>query len=368
MLVSTASISCREEDPGGLEQERSEASTPDRNARMLAALNVVHEVATSTPTELRDSNPGLNLLDAYLDGNRACGVLADTARKVAAEAQLKTRGVNIYGLPQQGNHVLLEVQLDIDEWMLIDPTFGVLWTSPDGQETMSLEQVRGLADGDAVDFACVRIRNSGTPEEAPIPLDRRFTPGFGNPPFMTAENYLLASTSGSWSTDQRLSLPWPFEAEETRLGIDPPGLDSTESRSSEFLTWTNTRITDGTLANDVSFLASRVGRFSRGNYTPTIHLPRIERGVKAELRIFAERTRGTGRLVLVPLNGSASIPHLEAETSRGEPAGNTGIWTWRLYGTDSSPLLLVEPEDDITRFQIYSIEILNNTKDPSFAE
>ena len=335
---------------------------------MRAALDVVYDVATRTPTELRDSNPDLNLLDAYLDGNRACGVLADTARKVAAEAALETRGVNIYGLPQQGNHVLLEVLLDTDEWMLIDPTFGVLWASPDGQNTMSLEEVRSLADGDEVDSACVRIRKPGTREQAPIPLDRRFTYGFGSPPFMTAENYLLASTSGSWSIDQRLSLPCPFEAEETLLGIDLAAMESTESMSSEFLSWTNARITDGTLANDVSFLASQVGRFSRGNYTPTVNLPRIERGVTAELRIFAARTRGTGRLVLIPLNGSVSIPHLEAETSRSEPAGDTGIWTWRLSGTGSSPLLLVEPEDDVTRFQIYSIEILNNTKEPSFAE
>ena len=368
MLAPAASTSCEEADLGGLEQKQSEAEVPDRSARMLAALNAVHDVATSTPDELRESNPGLDLLDAYLDGNRSCGVLADTALKVAARAGLKARGVNIYGLPQQGNHVLLEVQLAADEWMLIDPTFGVLWTSPNGQETMSLEEVRGLADGGAVDSACVRIRDPAVPEQSPIPLDGRFTFGFGSPPYMNAENYLLASTSGSWSTNQRLSLPWPFEATETRLGIDPTDLDTIESRDSEFLSWTNARITDGTLANDVSFIASRVGKFSRGDYTPTIQLPHIERGVSAELRIFAERIRGTGRLVLLPLNGSVSIPHLEAKTSRSEPPGNVGLWTWQLSGTGSPPLLLVEAEDDRTRFKLYSVEIIDRTKDPRFAE
>lgn len=85
-----------------------------------------------------------NIEDLFQVCNTACGGYAYVLRSLLAAYGIKTRYVNLYNLPQQGNHTMVEAWISPGNWALFDPTFGTFFSSTGdiGGMPLSLEEIR----------------------------------------------------------------------------------------------------------------------------------------------------------------------------------------------------------------------------------
>lgn len=157
-------------------------TTPDRTTILETTLRVVHAIAERSNDEICSRFPQVVHASAFCNGQRSCGALSDETIRILTDCGIATRGVNLYNLPNQGNHSLLEVQLDENEWMLVDPTFGVVFLPDIAGRGWSLDEVRGLPNENAVTAILLR----STSEES---WARPVFPGFRK-----AATWLLATT------------------------------------------------------------------------------------------------------------------------------------------------------------------------------
>lgn len=98
------------------------------------------------------STPG-HINNLFETCKAACGGYSYVLRGVLEATGARTRYVNLYNIPNQGNHTVVEFEID-GEWPLYDPTFGAYFTEngeADGhplsvQEVAYREQGRDLND------------------------------------------------------------------------------------------------------------------------------------------------------------------------------------------------------------------------------
>ena len=330
-------------------------TTPDRATVLETTLRVVHAIAEQPNDEICSRFPQVVHASAFRDGQRSCNTLSVATIRVLTECGIAARGVNLYNLPNQGNHSILEVQLDDNEWILVDPTFGVVFLPDIAGRGRSLDEVRGLPDENAV--AAILLRSTAGDSWA-RPLAELFVPGFPKGRYMAPGHYLAAEATGSWHPDQRVVLSWNIAPGGHKLGISTVDPDR-DSRQKAFLDWTNRRLRDDDPANDISFLASRVGGFSKGIFTPTISLPSLTHGEVVRLRIRGERLGGNGGLRLIPVGGSVDVvgaANPDRPLTKVASDGRFEIDFW-LSGRGMLPRLLVETDKD-TQYRIFGMDHL----------
>lgn len=83
-----------------------------------------------------------NIIDLFSNCITSCGGYTYVLSGLLESLGLQTRTVRLYNIPQQGNHVALEVKI-ADKWRFLDPTFGVFFTddgTPEG-ELISLREL-----------------------------------------------------------------------------------------------------------------------------------------------------------------------------------------------------------------------------------
>ncbi len=330
-------------------------TTPDRTTILETTLRVVHAIAERSSDEICSRFPQVVHASAFRNGQRSCRALSDETIRILTDCGIATRGVNLYNLPNQGNHSLLEVQLDENEWMLVDPTFGVVFLPDIAGRGWSLDEVRGLPNENAVTAILLR---STSGESWARPVEKLFIPGFPKGRYMAAGHYLAAEAIGSWRPDQRVVLSWNIASGERELGIKTVDPDR-DSRQKAFLDWTNRRLLDDDPANDISFLASQVGGFQCGIFTPTISLPSLAHGEMVRLLIRGEHLDGYGELRLIPIGGSVDVVGAANPDRPATEVARDGRFEidFRLSGRGTSPRLLVETDND-TQYRIFGMDLI----------
>lgn len=210
---------------------------PDsERARMVTVLTYRFcKTGNETPRDL-------NELYGYC--STQCGGYAYVARGLAEVLGLRTRYANLYNIPQQGNHVAVELLVN-GVWEFYDPTFGAFFTedgAPEGR-VLNLSQIAGQEEGGL--------------ESKVVQADK--TAGLSKPPgysgnfehqYMEVENYRSPEAIVQFLPGEMLLLRVPVASTEA---IGPAGETDRAQLVAGWLAYTNATLNDSDPENDTSF-------------------------------------------------------------------------------------------------------------------
>jgi len=100
--------------------------------------------------------------ELFTDCKTACGGYCYVFRGLLASEKIKSRYVNLYNLPIQGNHTLVEAEYAPKRWVLVDPTFGTYFSiqEKDEEKYLSLDEVRLLSQKEIAKAAKTTAKTS----------------------------------------------------------------------------------------------------------------------------------------------------------------------------------------------------------------
>lgn len=240
--------------------------------------------------------------DLYVNCATACGGYSYVLRGLLEATGARTRYVNLYNIPNQGNHTAVEVELD-GHWGFYDPTFGAYFTrdgSADGEILSLVDVVAGLS-GAALDEHVLQSRNQS---EAWLEtdLDTLFSEPFEHP-FMSLANYQIAEALSRDDPREMVILDVTLRFEEGRAALGLIDDESLEAAQSAWLTHTNALLNDANVSNDISFNTSLISNAGLQRLT-MITLTGAEPGARYTLRLNLFAPAATS-LQISPLSRTA---------------------------------------------------------------
>lgn len=230
-----------------------------------------------------------NLDSLFVNCNTACGGYSYVLRGLLESEGIKTRYINFYNIPNQGNHTGVEAWIN-DRWAFLDPTFGAFFTENrhfesrivDAQELNWL-----LAQGKTEDIGVWSVEKGKYKSENFI-----YNDSFERP-YMYVENYGMAENVSELNPDNKVmfSLNVSLKGDHVIFG-DVQSKDF-QSLDQNFLSSTNKTLLDDNLSNNTSYLFSRIS--DNLNYSPvhSINIGNVNRGkkYKVKMRFYVDHGR-----------------------------------------------------------------------------
>lgn len=243
-----------------------------------------------------DCEPGsTETLDELFENCRAaCGGISWLLRQLLEETGLETRYANLYNIPNQGNHTVVEVNTD-DGWVMVDPTFGT-WFEQDGR-VLDLEDLasRRFDANDTVRAAPNEQRSWKTE-----PIEQLYSHVF-DAAHMSLDHYNNAEAYWFGGEDEMSILSVPLRPSQSYGNFSA---DTYADFRSQWYKATNRLLLDDDPTNDVSFVASQIYSKLRPSVT-ILKLEGVEPG-----KIYALSVRGWSKdntaLKVQPLEDSAN--------------------------------------------------------------
>lgn len=240
--------------------------------------------------------------DLYVECSTACGGYSYVLRGLLEVTGARTRYVNLYNIPNQGNHTAVEVEVDGD-WGFYDPTFGAYFTE-DGTAAgpiLSLSDVAAGLSGRSLD---AHVRQARKHDEAWMEdaLEALFSEPFEHP-YMSLANYQLAEALSRDDANELVILDIALHLEDGQARLGAIDADGFEAAQSAWLTQTNALLNDPDLSNDISFNTSLLSNAGLQRMT-LITLTGAEPGTRYRLRLNLFAPAATS-LQISPLSRTA---------------------------------------------------------------
>lgn len=262
----------------------------------------------------------VDINELFHECRAACGGYSYVLRGLLAVHGIPSRYANLYNVPQQGNHTLVEANVGPGQWMLLDPTFGSYFTkdgNPDG-EALSLSGVRFELNLQTIGER-VFVAQKGDPAEATKDLSHLYGQGRFSYPYMRVENYLLAEGYAPTGLGLTVPLVLPLRVVD---GVAQAGtLEAATVAEGEqaFLSWTNATLNNDDLEDDTSYLFSIVG--SHPPYFESlniVHVDGLENNIEYELRVAGTSRNHSNEIQIVDIGRGVSMNSVLQEVT---PAG-----------------------------------------------
>lgn len=186
--------------------------------------------------------PDLNEL--YTSCSTQCGGYAYVARGLAEVLDLRTRYANLYNIPQQGNHTVVELLVD-GVWEFYDPRFGAFFTDDGtpGGRVMNISQVSGQDEG-VLASKVVQIDKVADLFQPP-----GYSADFDHK-YMEVDNYRTTKAIVQFLPGEMLWLRVPLTSAEP---VGPAGETDRARLSAGWLAYTNATLNDSDPENDTSY-------------------------------------------------------------------------------------------------------------------
>lgn len=193
-----------------------------------------------------------DLNNLYEDCVAQCGGFAYFFRGIAEFIGLETRYSKLFNIPNQGNHVGVEVKMPSGRWGFFDPTFGNFFTQ-DGEyagEALSIHSVSTEFNATGLDDAVLQA-DKNLPLQTATEPSRAFGATFDHR-LMSLRNYQVAEAITQDDPDEMLMLEIPVDAiSDIEIGAfssnDPTALNAA------WLDYTNKTLNDNNPYNDTSY-------------------------------------------------------------------------------------------------------------------
>ena len=220
--------------------------------KVLVGLSMVADFCTNSQDAGVSPSPPADFSSPC---NGPCGVQASYLNEFLMAWGFEARLLNLYNVPFQGNHTVVEVNLG-GKWRLLDPTFGLFFL--DGQELATTARVvggDGLA-GRAADLGSSKeLLSGGGGFHAFLPPDAEELGSkfWSEDSYSKAEEVVPVGLDPLQDIDLQIFVPlgggFP---EETCVALD-------SECDSIWLEETNATLLNSSMADNVSFLARNVG-------------------------------------------------------------------------------------------------------------
>ncbi len=319
-------------------------SLPDvQRAQLLNFLTYRYcQTGNETPVDLN------GLFDSCVT---QCGGYAYVFRGLASAANLETRYANLYNIPNQGNHVGVEVQLEDDGWAFFDPTFGAFFTS-DGQ-----------LDGDPLGLADVIRSDSETTlarqvlqanRELPLSTSRMpeaiYTESFEHL-YMSLNNYRNPEAITTGNRDELLMLRIPLVAGGGAFGLI--GSDNRAEARAFWLSETNRTLNDDMPLNDTSFATHLM--LNRDTLRATmLVISDTKRAERYRIRLRLFNPGLTDQRLQLTSVGKETV--LESPPVHLVPPGSSLLDTTFRAETDQS-ILIVRAADKLSYVEMFGVDV-----------
>jgi hypothetical protein len=285
----------------------------DRNDIDVSALNKMSATDRSkmltflTYKFCRNSSETRSDLDTlYQDCATQCGGYSYFFRGLAAALGLRTRYARLYNIPNQGNHVAVEVEIEDKNWAFFDPTFGVFFSDTGlSENVLSLQQITTTKTLDKL-LKIVKQANNQYELSSNQPLHELFDAEF-NHRYMSVRNYMKPEALSTDHPDEMVILEIPMSLDRRSAVFGDFSSYKYEQLSMSWLNQTNFSLNDDDPLNDISYVTSQLTNAAEERLT-LISLEDMvpNREYKAMIR-FVNRTKIDKQLQISALGRGLQI-------------------------------------------------------------
>jgi hypothetical protein len=219
-----------------------------------------------------------NINDLFTDCKSACGGFSYVLRGLLASQKIKSRFVNLYNVPIQGNHTLVEAEYAPNRWMLVDPTFGTYFSivRQKKEKYLSLDEVRLLSQKEIAKAAKTTEKRSDFTNNTANGRVSFFQDSF-NFPNMAVGSYIEAE--GAIPVGQGIPMLQPLVMTlDLKSGIEQAGdlsATSLQHGREAWLKWSNRTLQNENPSDDTSYLFHIVGDYPP--YFESLNIIKLEK-------------------------------------------------------------------------------------------
>lgn len=317
--------------------------SPEQLAKRLNYVVYNHCESTQPHTGQKDIN------ELFSECRTACGGYAYVLRSLLAAHDIRTRYLNLYNLPQQGNHVMVEVEIAPRQWALFDPTFGSFFTGDGRSQStpLSFQDIRFQLRIDSIEQNSLVARKGDVSLGAEDEL--LYDSNSFNFKYMEIENYLLAEAYAP--VKEGLTVPLTLSM-NLKNGVDEAGTlapVSVGEGEAEFLRWTNATLNDDVENNDTSYLFSMLGNYKP--YFESLNILKFD-GLSAdmsyEISIAGNSSHNEASVQIVDIGNDVYMDTIEADIVAD---GHFEVKRKFIAKSSSASFVirLIEPKDSFVR-------------------
>lgn len=226
-----------------------------------------------------DGPPVTPLLMLFEECRTSCSGYVYVLRGLLDVFDIPSRHTALYNIPSQGSHSLVEAEVDVGRWALLDPTFGVYFTASGRPEDgpVSMDGLQYELRGRDL-LAHVVQAKASTPALALAGLHEIYEAKRFRHDYMDLRYYHMAEQHGYDS--RRLLLPLTVSldvsAGAARFGSLAEG--DLPAAEAAVLAATNARLNDDDPANDVAFVITYLGQPESRRQQAFVFVSGLERG------------------------------------------------------------------------------------------
>jgi hypothetical protein len=191
----------------------------------------------------------------------SCAGYAYVLRGLFAVYGIKTRYANLYNLPGQGNHTMVEAEIHPGKWALFDPTFGAFFSS-NGRVNgtpLSLEEIRFNLTPESLSkhIFTAKKNNSATGN-----IKNLYEKSVFDYPYMKIQSYLSAEIAAPAGLNLTVPLTLPLNVVKGRATAGVLNAKTIQEGEAGFLAWTNSALSNNDPSDDTSYLFHILGDYS----------------------------------------------------------------------------------------------------------
>ncbi|WP_109259419.1 transglutaminase domain-containing protein [Hyphobacterium indicum] len=263
-------------EAAGLDADQIASLPVDERARRLTQAVYAHcEQGTQSVSDIDE---------LFQECVTACGGFSYVLRGLLEATGAQTRYVNLYNIPNQGNHTAVEVKIN-GHWAFYDPTFGVYFTE-DGDPRGRILSLREITANYTEEGLADRVNQA---REARLDILEQsmgelFSGEFDHP-FMSLKNYQLAEARSRLDSRELVILDIPLELTGGTASIGDFEARTMADAQAAWLQQTNALLVDNDLSNDVSYLSHRLSN-NQGERLTTISVSGLRPEQRYELTLL----------------------------------------------------------------------------------
>lgn len=243
----------------------------------------------------------------------SCGGYSYVLRGLLGAYGIRTRYANLYNLPKQGNHTMVEAEVEPGVWALYDPTFGVYFSKRLGDKPLSLEEVRFMLTPETIKKYVNTAAKEGAPARDAKVGDLYAKSRF-NYPNMDLDSYVTAEAGVPVGQNVKVPLVMPLSMSDREVVAGKMGAQTLQEGRAAFLQWTNGTLNSEGRHDDVSYLFHIVGDYKPYYRSANIiRLTKLKKG-KIYRIVFSGIAPDDAQLQIVDIGRDIKLNSILAET------------------------------------------------------